>query len=183
MVSGIFDEVLWLVNIDSEDVYQLSDVAAEMWRGLVTYGRVDATDLNLIVANWQNGMAAATAEAPGGNRRLPRAPLAGQAKANSTSVTDAVLASLDHESLSMSEIDFFSSDTNATTTMRRDITVLPQIDFQTSLAGERNGSPWIDRYETKRLERSGSLGVTDSLQLAVRTLDEVFALSLPGHHT
>ena len=148
-------------------------------------GRVDAADLNLIALNWQNGVPAAAAEAQDGNRRSPRAPLAGLAKVNSTSVTDAALASLDHASSSVSEIDFFNSDINATTILRHDIGLMPRVDFQLRFAGERKWSPWIDRHETTRLERSGSMDATASAnpdqkrirKLSADTLDEVFALS------
>ncbi len=138
-------------------------------------GRVDARDLNVIGVNWQSGVPVAAAEVQDGNRRLPRAPLAGLAKVNSTSVTDAVLASLDHASLLTSEIDFFGSDTNATTTLRHDIAVLPQIGFQTSFAGERKWSPWANHHETEQRERSSALDTTASPRLAERLLDEVFA--------
>ena len=43
VVSGLFDDELWLVDTRSENVYKLTDVAAVMWRALVAYGRIDVT--------------------------------------------------------------------------------------------------------------------------------------------
>ena len=105
-------------------------------------------------------------------------PQAGTPMAISESASDAALASLDYVSLSVSKIDFFGSDINVTTTLRHDIGLMPHVDFQTGLAGEREWWPWIDRHDTKRLGQSSSTDATASLQLAERMLDEVFALRI-----
>ena len=38
VVSGRFDDVLWLVHVDSEQIYSLNETAADMWQAVATYG-------------------------------------------------------------------------------------------------------------------------------------------------
>jgi len=42
VVSGFFDNVLWLCRTDTRQVYSLDSVSADMWRALAGYGNLDA---------------------------------------------------------------------------------------------------------------------------------------------
>lgn len=42
VVSGSFDNLLWLCRVDTRQVYSLNSVSADMWRALAGYGNLDA---------------------------------------------------------------------------------------------------------------------------------------------
>jgi len=42
VISGSFDNVLWLCRADTRQVYSLNGISADMWRALAGYGNLDA---------------------------------------------------------------------------------------------------------------------------------------------
>ncbi|MBM4241893.1 MAG: PqqD family protein [Euryarchaeota archaeon] len=43
VVSGIFDDVIWLYQADTKQVYTLEGVSAQIWSVLVVYGNIEST--------------------------------------------------------------------------------------------------------------------------------------------
>lgn len=43
VVSGVFDDIIWLVHLDKDEVFALDGIASQIWRVLIFYGNIEAT--------------------------------------------------------------------------------------------------------------------------------------------